>query len=410
MVKCIHCHDTGICQFCKGTGKFGRLKCPHCNGTGVCRFCQGKSANKTLGSRTPRPQYGQPQYGQPQYGQPQYGQPQYGQPQYGQPQYGQPAQAAADPEQQLEVLLNTLAAGGLMASVLKTQLKTIRKFGAGFSELSTPMMKRFREGSDRDKILCAKLAALLGSSSIGLFTEIKNLLDHPNSIVREGALDALLEAGKYAAIAEEMVKIFAEQKSDKKLKKKANSILKKLSKISADEKLILIEEEKTKNELLKEVKKIEVQAKSIDKSQLKKAESDLSKYKNIFFMSHALPDFPWVEKVIKEISSWPGCYCWTCENDIVPGSDWLMEIYKGLDMMNWYILFWSDHAENSKWTNEEIKEAKTRNVAKGTPKISIVNLGKDDWPRLLSRHQGAVVTNDEELQAWLQNLKSQVSF
>ena len=102
-------------------------------------------------------------------------------------------------------------------------------------------------------------------------------------------------------------------------------------------------------------------------------------------MSHALPDFPWVEKAINEISSWPGCYCWTCERDISPGEDWLTEIYKGLEACNWYVLFWSEKAKESKWTNEEIREAKTRNVGKGSPAISTINLEGLDFPILLSR-------------------------
>jgi hypothetical protein len=134
----------------------------------------------------------------------------------------------------------------------------------------------------------------------------------------------------------------------------------------------------------------------------------LKKFKNIFFMSHALPDFPWVQKAVKAIESWPGCYCWYCERDLTPGKDWLEGIYDGLETCNWYVLFWSDKAKASKWTNEEIREAKTRSVNKGIPKITTVNLGCSDWPTLLSRYQGAAVNNDTDLNQWIANLKTQV--
>lgn len=74
------------------------------------------------------------------------------------------------------------------------------------------------------------------------------------------------------------------------------------------------------------------------------------------------------------------------------------------------MLFWSDNAEKSKWTNEEIREAKTRHVSGGSPKISVVNLGKQDWPKLLSRYQGTMMVSDADVQTYLANLKAQVEF
>jgi hypothetical protein len=134
----------------------------------------------------------------------------------------------------------------------------------------------------------------------------------------------------------------------------------------------------------------------------------LKQYQNIFFMSHALPDFPWVQKAVKEIESWPSCYCWYCERDLTPGTDWLEGIYEGLDMCSWYVLFWSEKAINSKWTNEEIREAKTRSVQYSKPKISTANLGTSEWPKLLSRYQGALIKSDADLSKWLADIKVQV--
>jgi hypothetical protein len=130
--------------------------------------------------------------------------------------------------------------------------------------------------------------------------------------------------------------------------------------------------------------------------------------KDLVFMSHALPDFPWVKKAMEQIETWPGCRVWTCERDIPTGGDWLESIYAGLENCSWYVLFWSDKAQASKWTNEEMKEAKTRIVSRGKPKITVVNLGKSDWPILLQRYQGAFIKSDEDFNSWIGSLKDQV--
>jgi hypothetical protein len=169
----------------------------------------------------------------------------------------------------------------------------------------------------------------------------------------------------------------------------------------------------------REIKEMEEQEKSIRKlrkkfgypesKEPKEGETiEEREYKNLFFMSHALPDFPWVQKAMQVIESWPDCKCWTCERDIRHGMDWLEAIYEGIEECTWYLLFWSENAKKSKWTNEEIREVKVRNVTRGKPNITLINLGMHEWPKLLSRYQGGVVTNEEDLRKFLQNLKSQV--
>jgi len=410
MRRCIHCNDTGVCKYCNGTGKNrgGRLDCMHCNGTGVCKHCGGNEGQspqqQTMGGfqqSIPPPQQSNFQQ-QPMGGL----QSNFQQ----QPMGGQTTELQdLSPEQQLEAYIDAMQKGGMVAKMLSLSFKSFRKFGMGVSELARPLLNKFQFGTDREKMVCAEIVGKLGEGAAGTYEELGKLLEHPNEMIRAKAMEAIDNLGKYAVTVESYLKHAMESDDSKKIQKSAKKLLKKLDKkVSGGEKLLLIEEEQNKRKILEEVKEIENSVKNVDASKLSPKTDNFNQYKNVFFMSHALPDFPWVEKVINEISSWPGCYCWTCERDIQPGEDWLTEIYDGLDKCNWYILFWSDKAENSKWTNEEMREVKVRNVDKGRPKISVVNLGKEDWPKLLARHQGAVVTSDDQLQDWLANLKTQV--
>jgi len=403
MNNCIHCKNTGVCNFCKGTGKSGLLDCIHCDGTGVCHFCHGHSAEKV---RNQQPRMGLNQ--QPRMGLNQ--QPRMGRNMGQAPQEPQgPDYDKMSPEEILDYFIKGVSGGTFTRKMFGLEIRGVSNYGTGISKITPQLWNKLLTGSIKEQIACAHIIGYMREAAGGMFNQVAMLLSHKNSLVRESAINAIDNLGKLATAVEGKVIEAENRETEKKLKKKLSKILKKFGKVSSSEKELILEEEDQKRLLLEDLKEIEQNSKNIDTSKLDKGTNDFTQFKNVFFMSHALPDFPWVEKAINTISSWPGCYCWTCERDISPGEDWLTEIYNGLDACNWYVLFWSDKAENSKWTKEEMREAKTRNVASGNPKVSIVNLGKDEWPRLLSRHQGAVVTSDEELTKWLENLKSQVS-
>jgi len=131
-----------------------------------------------------------------------------------------------------------------------------------------------------------------------------------------------------------------------------------------------------------------------------------------FFMSHSTKDFTLVKKMSDIIETWPGCKAWYCERDIFHGQDWMEAIYDGIEMCNWYILFWSPNAEASKWTIEEIREAKLRNIESENtnPKVSIVNMGMPGMPRLLTRSQGSKVVDDVGFDEFMKRLKDQIAF
>ncbi len=39
--NCPHCHNTGYCFACHGSGDLHGIKCVHCKGSGLCNFCGG---------------------------------------------------------------------------------------------------------------------------------------------------------------------------------------------------------------------------------------------------------------------------------------------------------------------------------------------------------------------------------
>lgn len=413
-MNCIHCNNTGVCSYCNGTGKSmtGMLDCIHCNGTGVCSFCHGQSAAKNQGTGFSAPRT-TPQF------------PRGGQPTSNA--FGARSRRAApnenqgyllpdgrdmremEPDELVDAWIELMSGGKMMKLIVKTQIKSFKTFGSGLSGISKPLLTKLETGSSKEIMIACEIIGILKDKAQGLVIPVGELLFHKHAAIRKKAIEALSNIGKHAVAAEEQIKESLKDK-DKDVAKKAKKLLKSLSKIKSDDREMIIEDEELAYNLLTEVKQMEQEKNNIDTSDLQPPDDDFSKYKNIFFMSHALPDFPWVKKAIDEITSWPNCYCWTCEKDISSGEDWLTEIYKGLDACNWYILFWSDKAKESKWTNEEIREAKTRNVSSGTPNISTVNLTGGDWPRLLSRYQGSVVKSDEDLKKWLENLKGQVKF
>lgn len=421
MNDCIFCKDTGVCKFCKGTGKSGLLDCIHCDGSGVCHFCHGRSAGRVR-KQQPRMKVKKKQSTWSSFMDDEEDEieedEEFQQHDFtkmsvdeiegaGKIQKRDFTKMSVD--EIMEYFMKGMSGGKFMKKFVGAEIRQVSKYGTGVSKIAPELWNKLLTGSIKEQIACAEIIGYMGEEAGGMFNQVAMLLSHKNSLVRESAINALGNLKKLATAVEEKIVEANNRETDKKLKKKISKILNKLGKVSSDEKDLILEEENEKRLLLEDIKEIEQNSKNIDTSKLGQGTNDFAQFKNVFFMSHALPDFPWVEKAINTISSWPGCYCWTCERDISPGEDWLTEIYNGLDACNWYVLFWSDKAENSKWTKEEMREAKTRNVASGNPKVSIVNLGKDQWPRLLSRHQGAVVTSDEELAKWLENLKSQVS-
>ncbi|MHA1819164.1 MAG: TIR domain-containing protein [Promethearchaeota archaeon] len=316
---------------------------------------------------------------------------------------------AAEPV--LDIITGELASDSwLMRRATKKAIKKLKKKGVNVVGF---LVKQLEEGDINKKISACKGLGIMGKDAAGSVSALAKALSDPIPEVRLNAAWALSKMGKKAAPAESILKSALNDDSPG-VKKFALKTLKNMKKLSKEQKQEIKEMEEIEKEMKAWRKKFvsmypdPPKEKEDNENALNISTKPEEQYTNYFFLSHALPDFNWVQKVMNEIESWPGCKCWTCERDIPTGGDWLESIYDGLDAANWYLLFWSDNAEKSKWTNEEIREAKTRNVSRNNPKISVVNLGKNDWPRLLQRYQGAMVTNEEELKTYLKNLRSQV--
>jgi len=270
------------------------------------------------------------------------------------------------------------------------------------------LVNQLEQSNPEGKIAACVGLGSLGKDAKGCVTALTTALKDETPEVREKAAWALLHMEKQAAPAENALREALTDESPI-VAKYALKALDKMKKLTKEHKKEIEEIENYQKEIVKIKKKFGIPELKIPKEE-EEGGPPTELYKNLFFMSHALPDFLWVQKTVRVIEDWPRCKCWTCERDIPQGHDWLETIYEGLESATWFILFWSDNAANSKWTNEEIKEAKIRSVNKGIPQITIVNLGKQDWPTLLSRYQGSVVTTDDELNEFLEKLKSQVEF
>lgn len=264
----------------------------------------------------------------------------------------------------------------------------------------------FDWGTDLEIMSACDLLGVIGKYNASGASSLGKALKHENPYVREKAAAALVKMGKNAAPAQAQLMEATEDMSPK-VSKLAYKALKKFKKMSKEEKQrikFIAQQEKELMELQKKS-----QQKMASAGNLKPKAASFDQYEHVFFMSHAVDDFPWVEKAVKEIESWPGCRCWICERDIKPGDDWMTEIYKGLSSSNWFLLFWSENSENSKWTREEMNEAKQKNIESGgTPRVSVINLGKDEWPALFARSQSAKVLSDQDMNSYLTNLKSQL--
>ncbi len=277
------------------------------------------------------------------------------------------------------------------------------------------LVNKLMTGSTEEKISACTGLGTLGSDAKDSVDALSIALKDTAIGVREKAAWALWQMEKNAAPAESALQSALQDESPA-VSMYALKALSKFSKITKEQKDLL----KDLEEHEKEIKQVQKTWGMKDKEEPKEEKEDESappkapeqEYKNRFFMSHSTKDFVWVQKVAKVIESWPGCKAWLCERDIFHGQDWMEAIYDGIEECNWYVLFWSQNAENSKWTMEEIREAKLRNVESNDtfPKVTIVNLGMSEMPRLLTRHQGSKVTKDEDIPEFTERLKSQVEF
>lgn len=308
-------------------------------------------------------------------------------------------------EPAISIITKELASPGWL--MRRATRNAVKKLGKSGINVVGQLISQLDHGTVNEKIAACTGLGSLESDAKGSVLALTAALKDPNSEVRAKAAWALMKMEKNAAPAEMALKDVLNDESSA-ASKYALKALDKLKKLTKDQKREIEEIENYYKEIVKVRKKFGIPELKESKEEEEASPTSEAAYKNLFFMSHALPDFSWVQKAISEIESWPGCKCWTCERDIPHGHDWLEEIYDGIETCNWYILFWSADAAVSKWTNEEIKEAKIRNVNKGKPKITIVNLGKEDWPTLLARSQGSMVKTDDDLKKFLVNLKSQV--
>lgn len=319
-------------------------------------------------------------------------------------------------ESVFDIITNDLASTSW--TMRRATLKAVKKLKKKNVNIVGFLVNQLETGDIDQKVAaCAGLGAL-GDEAKGSVMALAKALIDPISDVRAKAAWALSQMGKNAAPAESALQLALKDDSPM-VSKFALKTLSKLKKLTKEQK----EDIKQMESIEKEIKAWRAKFKDIYPDAPKEKDEEEApaegaavamptkeapEVNDLIFMSHALPDFTWVKKAMEQIETWPGCRVWTCERDIPTGGDWLESIYGGLENCSWYVLFWSDKAQNSKWTNEEMKEAKTRIVSRGRPKITVVNLGKQDWPLLLQRYQGAMVTTDEQLKTWLDNLKEQV--
>jgi len=309
-------------------------------------------------------------------------------------------------EPAISIITKELASSGwLMRRATRNAINKLSKSGLN---VVGHLINQLEQSDNEDKMAACIGLGSLGKDAKGCVVSLANALKDKAPEVREKAAWALLQMEKQAAPAENALKEALNDESPI-IAKYALKTLDKMKKLTKEQKKEIEEIENYQKEIIKVKKKFGIPELKALKEEEEGGPTP-EPYKNLFFMSHALLDFLWVQKVMSEIENWSGCKCWTCERDIPQGHDWLEGIYEGLGSSTWFILFWSDNAANSKWTNEEIKEAKIRNVNKGKPQITIVNLGEKDWPTLLSRYQGSKIKTDDDLMEFLEKLKSEVEF
>lgn len=307
----------------------------------------------------------------------------------------------------LDIITKELASKSwLMRRATRKAVKRLNKSGLN---VTGHLINQLETGSTEEKLAACTGLGLLEKDAKGSVGALAKALKDEAVDVRAKAAWALWKLEKLASPAENTLREALNDESSA-VSKYALKALGNMKKLSKEEKNEIKEMEEHEKEIKKLQKKLGFPELKEGKEEEEEEEKEEEAYKNLFFMSHALPDFPWVKKVMQAIENWPGCKCWTCERDILHGHDWLEAIYDGLEECEWYILFWSENAKKSKWTNEEIREAKVRHVNRGKPNITLINLGMDEWPSLLSRYQGSRVQTDEDLKQFLENLKSQVQF
>ncbi len=310
-------------------------------------------------------------------------------------------------EPALSIITKELASPGwLMRRATRNAVKKLSKSGLNVVGY---LISQLEHGNTDEKVAACTGLGSLEKDAKGSVAALMAALKDKDPEVRAKAAWALMKMEKDAAPAETALKEVLNDESSA-ASQYALKALDKMKKLTKEQKQEIEEIENYHKEIVKVKKKFGIPELKEAKDEDEGSPTSETAYKNVFFMSHALPDFVWVQKAISEIENWPSCKCWTCERDIAQGHDWLEAIFEGIESCTWYILFWSTNAAISKWTTEEIKEAKVRNVNKGKPKITIVNLGKEDWPTLLSRNQGTMVKSDDDLKKFLENLKSQVAF
>ncbi len=308
-------------------------------------------------------------------------------------------------EPSLSIVTKELASPGwLMRRATRNAVQKLSKSGIN---VVGSLISQLEHGTVDEKVAAATGLGSLEKDAKGSVSALITALKDANPEVRAKAAWALMKMEKAAAPAETALNAILNDESSA-ASRYALKALDKMKKLTKDQKKEIEEIENYFKEIVKVKKKFGIPELKEYKEEEEGSPASEGAFKNVFFMSHALPDFLWVQKAISEIESWPGCKCWTCERNIPQGHDWLEAIYDVIETCTWYILFWSDNAAASKWTNEEIKEAKIRNVNRGKPKITIINLGKEDWPTLLARSQGSMVKTDDDLKKFLANLKSQV--
>lgn len=100
----------------------------------------------------------------------------------------------------------------------------------------------------------------------------------------------------------------------------------------------------------------------------------------VFFLSHAEEDSKFVTKIANNLGT---DRCWTYELDVKPG-DSILGYDKGIADSRIFVLFWSIHASNSEWINDEISQARMRINRDNGFRLIVVKLDDYKLPESLA--------------------------
>jgi hypothetical protein len=134
--------------------------------------------------------------------------------------------------------------------------------------------------------------------------------------------------------------------------------------------------------------------------------SDMEHVTATVFLSYAASDKDVVRKVADGLKA-AGIQVWLDESSLKPGSQWVLEIERGLDAADFIIFFISPSSVSSGWPQQELQIAMHRQVSSsGGPRILPVLLKRAEIPPLLRSIQWLDMTDGDADRAVVQMLEA----